>query len=92
LRTLAGLPGAGRVVIQARLDVRQAKPPGLAVYLRSRVILRGGEPWVIPLRSQLSGDLTSSADLGALALLPAGRGRLARGTRVAAILLGPMAG
>jgi hypothetical protein len=29
---------------------------------------------------------------GALALLPAGRGRLARGTRVAAILLGPMAG
>ncbi len=92
LRALAGLPGAGRLVVQARLDVRQVKPPGLSVYLRSRVESRRGEAWVVPLPTQLSGDLTSSADVGALALLPAGRTRLGRGARVAAILLGPMAG
>ncbi|MGC2165860.1 MAG: hypothetical protein WA632_07595, partial [Gallionella sp.] len=88
LRTLAGLSGSGRVVIRARLAAPQAKPAGLAVYLRSRLVWRRGEPWVVPFRSQLSGDLSSSADVGALALLPAGRARLARGTRVEAILLG----
>ena len=79
-------------MVQARLDVRQVKPPGLSVYLRSRVESRRGEAWVVPLPTQLSGDLSSSADVGALALLPAGRTRLGRGARVAAILLGPMAG
>jgi molybdopterin molybdotransferase len=91
LRALVGLPGSGRVVIQARLDTAQAKPPELAVYLRSRVASRRGEAWVVPLRTQVSGDLTSSADVGALAVLPAGRARLARGARVLAILLGPIA-
>jgi molybdopterin molybdotransferase len=91
LRALLGWTGSGRVVVRARLDVAQAKPPGLTVYLRSRVAWRGGEPWVVPLRTQRSGDLTSSADVGALALLPAGRARLSRGARVEAILLSPAA-
>jgi molybdopterin molybdotransferase len=89
LRALAGLAGPGRVVIRARLDAPQVKPAGLALYLRSRVVTLEGEPWVVPLPSQVSGDLTSTADVGALALLPAGRTRLRRGSRVDAILLGP---
>lgn len=90
LRALAGLPGSGRVVVRARLDAPQEKPSELAVYLRSRAASRHGETWVVPLRTQVSGDLTSSADVGALAVLPAGRARFARGARVDAILLGPV--
>lgn len=91
LRALAGLRGSGRVTIRARLEGSEEKPPELAVYLRSRVETRQGEAWVVPLPTQRSGDLTSSAMVGALALLPAGRARLARGTRVDVILLGPVA-
>jgi molybdopterin molybdotransferase len=87
VRTLAGLPGSGRVRVRARLDSALEKPPHLAVYLRSRVVWRAGEPWLVPLGTQVSGDLTSTAQVGALALLPAGRTRLARGARVDAILL-----
>lgn len=90
LRVLGGLPGSGRVVIRARLDAPQVKPAELAVYLRSRVVSRDGEPWVVAHRTQVSGDLTSSAEVGALALLPAGRGRLPRGSRVEVILLTPV--
>jgi molybdopterin molybdotransferase len=90
LRTLAGLPGSGRVVIRARLDASQAKPPELAVYLRSRVVSRRGRWWVVPHRTQVSGDLRSSADVGALAVLPAGRSRLARGAMVEVLLLAPV--
>jgi molybdopterin molybdotransferase len=43
---------------------------------------------VEPLRTQVSGNLTSAAGVGALAILPAGRTRLARGARVEAILIG----
>ena len=91
LRALAGLPGSGRVVVRARLDASQVKPVELAVYLRGHVDWRDGEPWLVPLPTQVSGNLTSCADVGALALLPAGRGRLARGTRVETILVGPPA-
>jgi molybdopterin molybdotransferase len=90
LRALVGLPGSGRVRVRARLDAPQVKPPELSVYLRSRVVSRQGEAWVVPFRTQVSGDLTSSADVGALALLPAGRSRLARGARVETILLRPL--
>jgi molybdopterin molybdotransferase len=90
LRALGGLPGSGRVIIRARLDDVQVKPPELAVYLRARVESRHGEAWVVPLPTQRSGDLSSSAMVGALALLPAGRTRLARGSRVDVILLGPV--
>ncbi len=90
VRALAGLPGSGRVVIRARLDAAQEKPPGLAVYLRSGVVSRRGEPWVVPLPTQTSGDLTSAAAVGALALLPAGRTRLPRGAWVETLLLGPV--
>jgi molybdopterin molybdotransferase len=76
-------------VVRARLDAPQAKPPGLAVYVRSRLDWRHGEPWVVAHRTQMSGDLTSTVGVEALALLPAGRSRLARGSRVEAILLGP---
>ena len=92
LRALAGLAGSGRVVIRARLDAPRLKPRELAVFLRSRVERRGGEHWVVPHRTQVSGDLTSSADVGALAVLPAGRSSLPRGAHVEAILLGPVDG
>ena len=92
LRALAGWTGPSRVVIRARLASSQAKPHGLAVYLRARVVSRRGEAWVVPLPSQVSGDLTSHVDVGALAHLPAGRTRLERGAVVEATLLGPIAG
>ncbi|HET6437033.1 MAG TPA: hypothetical protein VFG59_03150, partial [Anaeromyxobacter sp.] len=91
LRALAGLPGDGRVHCFARLSVGQEMPPGLTVYLRVRIEARPGAgpglPWAVPLRTQRSGDLASLAGADALAVLPAGRPRLRRGTVVEAILL-----
>ncbi len=89
LRALAGLPGDGRITVQARLDVAQEKPAELTVYLRCRA--RGAGPGLrlAPLPTQSSGSLSSAAGHDALAVLPAGRGRLARGARVTAILLRP---
>lgn len=87
LRALAGLPGSGRVVVRGRLAVAQEKPRDLAVYLRVRAVRRGGALELLPLRTQVSGNLTSAAAVDALAVLPAGRGRLPRGALVEAILL-----
>jgi molybdopterin molybdotransferase len=83
LRALAGLPGTGRLTVRARLASAQSKPPGLEVYLRARLRV------AVPLASQSSGDLSSAAGLDALAVLPAGRARLARGAPVEAIVLRP---
>jgi molybdopterin molybdotransferase len=89
LRALAGLPGDGRVRAEGRLSTAQEKPPELTVYLRCRARpRRGGGLDLEPLRTQSSGNLASSAGHDALAILPAGRARLARGARVTAILLG----
>jgi molybdopterin molybdotransferase len=89
LRALAGLAGTGRLRVTARLAAAQEKPPELEVYLRAR--LRAGRRGLvaIPLASQSSGDLSSTAGLDALAVLPAGRARLARGSPVEAIVLRP---
>ena len=88
LRAMAGLPGSGRAVLPARLAAPQEKPAELTVYARARLARVGGELWVEPLRTQVSGNLTSAAGVGALAVLPAGLTRLRRGARVEAILLG----
>jgi molybdopterin molybdotransferase len=89
LRALAGLGGSGRLRVPVRLAAAQAKPPELEVYLRARLRTVRGELVAVPLRSQSSGDLSSGAGLDALAVLPAGRARLARGARVEAIVLRP---
>lgn len=87
IRALAALPPAGRVVIRGRLAAAQEKPPELTVYLRVQAIRRGGALELHPLRTQVSGNLTSSAAVGALAVLPAGRRHLPVGALVDAILL-----
>ncbi len=87
LRALAGLAGSGRLVVEARLAAAQEKPAQLAVYLRARIRRLGGRLVAEPLRTQLSGNLSSVAGHDALALLPAGRARFARGAPVEAILL-----
>jgi molybdopterin molybdotransferase len=87
LRALAGLPGSGRVTVPARLAVAQEKPAELAVFLRARVRRSRTGLVVEPLPTQLSGHLTSVAGHDALAVLPAGRARLARGAEVEAVLL-----
>jgi molybdopterin molybdotransferase len=86
LRALAGLPTARRTAA-ARLAVAQEKPPELTVFVRCR--LRDGRDgaWAEPLRTQTSGDLTSSVGHDALAILPAGRARLARGAPVTLLLV-----
>lgn len=89
LRALAGLPGDGRLTVRARLATAQEKPGGLTVFLRCRVRGGGPELRLEPLPTQASGSLSSIAGHDALAVLPAGRARLARGARVAAILLRP---
>lgn len=90
LRALAGLPGDGRLRQRARLATAQEKPSDLTVYLRCRVRAeKDGALVVEPLRTQASGDLASTAGLGALAVLPAGRERFAPGEEVEAILLTP---
>jgi molybdopterin molybdotransferase len=87
LRALAGLPGDGRVTVRARLAAAQEKPAELVVFLRARVRAGRGGLVVEPLATQVSGHLSSVAGHDALAVLPAGRTRLARGAEVEAILL-----
>jgi molybdopterin molybdotransferase len=89
LRALAGLAGTGRFRDVARLASAVEKPPPLEVYLRARLRRVGGDLVAEPFRTQASGDLTSVAGHDALAVLPAGRGRVARGARVEVILLRP---
>jgi molybdopterin molybdotransferase len=91
LRALAGLPGSGRVMVRGRLGAAHEKPAELTVFLRVRVERSGGGLTLRPLRTQASGNLTSSAGVDALAVLPAGRRRLREGTTVEAILLRPPA-
>ncbi len=87
LRALAGLPGAGRLRVRARLGAAQEKPAPLAVYLRCRLRRRGDALWVEPIATQQSGHLTSVVGVEALAILPAGPERVARGRWVEAILV-----
>jgi molybdopterin molybdotransferase len=87
LRALSGLAGAGRLRVAARLAGAQEKPAELAVFLRVRVRRTRGGIVAEPLRTQLSGHLTSVAGHDGLAVLPAGRSRLARGAEVEVILL-----
>jgi molybdopterin molybdotransferase len=87
LRALAGLPGSGRVTVAARLSAPQEKPPELTMFLRARVRRVRGGLVVEPLRTQLSGHLTSVAGHDALAVLPAGRSRWPRGAEVETVLL-----
>lgn len=93
LRALAGLRGNGRLRLAGRLAAAQEKPAGLEVYLRVRLEVVRGALVAVPLRSQTSGDLTSSAGLDGLAVLPASRTRLPRGAPVEVLILrAPAAG
>ncbi|MGB8929687.1 MAG: molybdopterin molybdotransferase MoeA, partial [Anaeromyxobacteraceae bacterium] len=87
LRALAGLAGSGRLVLPARLAAASEKPVELTAYVRSRLHRDARGFVVTPLATQLSGNLSSSAGVDALAILPAGRARFARGARVDAIVL-----
>jgi molybdopterin molybdotransferase len=89
LRALAGLPGSGRLTLRGRLAEAQVKPPEITVFLRVRLINSRGRLTLEPLRTQVSGNLTSAVGVDALAVLPAGRRRLAKGAEVEAILLRP---
>ncbi|HEU4383697.1 MAG TPA: gephyrin-like molybdotransferase Glp [Anaeromyxobacteraceae bacterium] len=91
LRALAGLPGSGRLRLPGRLSRAQDKPRHLTLYLRVRARPSRGGLWLDPLRSQQSGHLTSAVGVDALAILPAGLTRVARGTRVDALWLRPPA-
>jgi molybdopterin molybdotransferase len=92
LRRLAGLSGAGRLVVRARLSAAEEKPAGLEVYQRCRLLRRDGSLWVEGLRTQQSGHLTSVVGLEALAVLPAPASRLRRGQWVEAIVVRPPSG
>jgi molybdopterin molybdotransferase len=92
LRALGGLPGSGRLTVEASLAEGQAKPPGLTVYTRVRLVHRQGGLEAVPLRTQTSGDLASAAGHDGLAILPAGRDRISRGTRVQVLVVRAPAG
>jgi molybdopterin molybdotransferase len=89
LRALAGLAGTGRLRVRARLASAQEKPRDLEVYLRVRLRRVRGDLVAEPLRTQTSGNLSSAAGHDALAVLPAGRTRVARGAPVEVIVLRP---
>jgi molybdopterin molybdotransferase len=89
LRALAGLTGTGRLHAPVRLAAAQEKPRELEVYLRARLRRVRGELVAEPLRTQVSGNLSSAAGHDALVVLPAGRARVARGATVEAIVLRP---
>jgi molybdopterin molybdotransferase len=92
LRALAGIPGTGRLRIAARLAGRVEKLAEATVFLRAR--LRPGRDGLVvePLRTQLSGDLSSTSLVDALAIMPAGRRVVPDGARVEAIVLRAPAG
>jgi molybdopterin molybdotransferase len=92
LRALAGLSGSGRLRVAGRLAAAQEKPPGLEVYLRVHLDVVRGSLVAVPLRSQTSADLSSSAGLDGLAVLPAARTRVPRGARVEIVVLRPPQG
>ncbi|HSN13959.1 MAG TPA: molybdopterin-binding protein, partial [Anaeromyxobacteraceae bacterium] len=89
LRTLAGLAGSGRLRLRARLGERVEKPAELTVF--ARATLRAGPVGLVvtPLPSQVSGNLTSSVMVDALAVLPPGKRSFARGAILEAIVLRP---
>jgi molybdopterin molybdotransferase len=89
IRALAGLEGSGRPALPARLAAAVDRPAGLTVYLRCRARLSRGEIWLEPFRTQQSGHLSSVVGVEALAVVPPGPSRLARGSRVQALLLRP---
>ena len=89
LRSLAGLRGCGRPVLPARLATRFEKPAGLTHYLRARAHVRDGELVLEPLRTQVSGHLSSVTGFEALAVVPKAAVRVPSGGRVQAILLAP---
>jgi len=89
IRALAGLPGPSRPTLPARLGVGFEKDPALTFFVRSRVRLEGGVLWADPLPTQSSGALSSATGFDALAVLPPGKERLRRGSRIALILLRP---
>jgi molybdopterin molybdotransferase len=93
LRRLAGLAGAGRMVLPARLGEPASKAAGLTHYVRARASVGAdGLLWVEPLRSQVSGNLSSVTGFDALAVLPREATHLRRGAKVEAILLRPPPG
>ncbi|HTT71304.1 MAG TPA: gephyrin-like molybdotransferase Glp [Anaeromyxobacteraceae bacterium] len=87
LRKLAGLPGPGRVIWSARLAHAVEKPAGLTHYLRARAWLEGGELVAEPLRTQVSGDLSSTTGFEAIVVVPSEVTRVKRGGRLDAILV-----
>ncbi len=89
LRALAGLAGAGRMVLRARLASAEEKPAGLTLYLRCRFRRDRDSLWVEGLKTQQSGHLTSVVGMEGLAVLPAGAARMRRGQWVDVILLRP---
>jgi molybdopterin molybdotransferase len=89
LRALAGLPGSGRFEVVARLGEAVEKPAPLELYVRARIRRVGRDLVADPLRTQVSGNLSSTAGHDALAVLPPGRTRARRGEKVTAILLRP---
>ncbi len=89
LRRLAGLSGRGRPVLPARLATTFEKPAGLTHFLRARAHLRDGELVLEPLRTQVSGHLSSVTGFEALAVVPKAVVRVRPGGRVQAILLAP---
>lgn len=89
LRALAGLAGPGRLRVRARLSQRMEKPAELTVFLRARLHRVGNGLVVAPLATQVSGNLSSSASVDALAILPPGRRSVAAGARVEVLVLRP---
>ncbi|HET8540165.1 MAG TPA: gephyrin-like molybdotransferase Glp [Anaeromyxobacter sp.] len=89
LRALAGLAGSGRLRTAARLASAQEKPRELELYLRVRLRRARGDLVAEPLRTQVSGNLSSAAGHDALAVLPPGRARVPRGASVEVIVLQP---
>jgi molybdopterin molybdotransferase len=87
LRALAGLPGNGRLRVRARLATRVEKPAELTAFLRSRLHPSGTGFAVAPFSTQVSGNLTSTALVDALAVIPAGRRTVPAGALVEALVL-----
>jgi len=89
LRMLAGLAGSGRAVLPARLASPVEKVAGLTYYVRAKARVERGALVVEPLRTQISGNLSSIMDFQALAILPKRATHLRRGAQVEAILIAP---
>ncbi len=90
LRLLAGDPRPARPQARARLRGSISRVRGLTYFPRGRVVAEGATLFFSPAAQQSSMQIASWAGANAVAVVPAGEGRIEDGEDVDVLLVGPL--